>query len=178
MWHRSLAVLASLIFATGCASIRARVPIAHPAPPLPSPAVAADMPCVQTSHGCVPLNPEVTQDNIGPTICTPGYTKTVRPSSSYTNRVKAKLLREAGLDESLVPAYELDHIVPLELGGHPRKLANLTLQPWDGEHGAIRKDSLEHRLQSLVCRGELSLRDAQYCIAEDWEACEAKRMGR
>jgi hypothetical protein len=102
----------------------------------------------------------------------------VRPSSSYTNGVKAKLLRESGLDQSLMPDYELDHIIPLALGGHPRKLANLTLQPWDGEHGAKRKDLLERRLQILVCRGELNLNEAQACIAEDWEACEVQHSAR
>jgi hypothetical protein len=104
----------------------------------------------------------------------PGYTEAVRPSSTYTNGIKAKLLREAGLDESSMSEYELDHIVPLALGGHPRKLANLTLQPWEGEHGAKQKDLLERRLQMMVCGGKISLSEAQLCIAEDWEACEGK----
>jgi len=73
------------------------------------------------------LNPDVHQDTIANTICVPGYTKTVRPATSYTNGVKRKLLREAGIDESHMPEYELDHIVPLGLGGHPRSLDNLML---------------------------------------------------
>ncbi|MGZ3675410.1 MAG: hypothetical protein ACXVCO_13975, partial [Ktedonobacterales bacterium] len=149
--------------------------------PVPAPAAtvhAGDLPCVQTRHGCVPLNPDVTEGTIGQTICAPGYTKAVRPSSSFTNGVKAKLLRDAGLDESLMSEYELDHIVPLALGGHPRKLANLGLQPWEGEHGAKRKDLLERQLQIMVCRGELNLNEAQVCIAEDWEACEAEHTAR
>jgi hypothetical protein len=175
MWYRSIAVLGLLILGAGCADVRAPVPFAHPTLPLGSTVVAADLPCVQTTHGCIPLNPDVTEDSVRQTICVPGYTETVRPSSSYTNGIKAKLLREAGLSESLMPDYELDHIVPLALGGHPRKLANLTLQPWEGEHGAHRKDLLERRLQILVCRGELKLNEAQACIAEDWVACEAQR---
>ena len=102
----------------------------------------------------------------------------MRPSSSYTNGVKAKLLRESGLDESHMPDYELDHIVPLSLGGHPRKLANLALQPWEGEHGAIRKDALERRLQVMVCSGKLNLHEAQACIAEAWEVCEAEHTAQ
>jgi hypothetical protein len=81
---------------------------------------------------------------------------------------------EAGLDVKAAGDYELDHIVPLALGGHPRKLSNLMLQPWDGEHGAKTKDVLEVRLQSLVCHGKLDLTDAQVCIARDWEACAAQ----
>jgi hypothetical protein len=189
MWYRSIAVLGLLILGAGCADVTVPVaqplqsgstsaPVAHPTPTLAPTVVTADLPCVQTRHGCIPLNPDVTQDTIRQTICALGYTKIVRPSSSYTNGIKEKLLREAGLDESLMPDYELDHIVPLALGGHPRKLANLTLQPWEGEHGAKRKDLLEHRLQTLVCRAELMLNEAQACIAEDWEACEAEHMAR
>lgn len=36
----------------------------------------------------VALNPDVHQDNIDKTICVSNYTKTVRPSTSYTNDVK------------------------------------------------------------------------------------------
>jgi hypothetical protein len=64
----------------------------------------------------------------------------------------------------------IDH-TPLELGGDPRKPSNLMLQPWEGEHGAKAKDTLETRLKSLVCRGDLDLTEAQVCIARDWEAC-------
>jgi hypothetical protein len=189
MWYRSIAVLGLLILGAGCADITAPVvqppksrsapvPVPHPTPALPSTVFAEDLPCVQTRHGCVPLNPDVTEDTVSQTICAPSYTKAVRPSSNYTNSVKAKLLRERGLAKTLMSDYELDHIVPIALGGHPRKLANLTLQPWEGEHGAKRKDLLERRLQILVCRGELKLNEAQACIAEDWEACEAEHIAR
>jgi len=132
---------------------------------------AKDGPCIKTAHGCITLNPDVDESTIDTTICTSGYTKSVRPATSYTNGVKKKLMREAGLDVAEIGDYELDHIVPLALGGHPRKLSNLMLQPWEGEHGARAKDVLEVRLQSLVCHGKLDLTDAQVCIARDWEAC-------
>ena len=137
-------------------------------------AAAADLPCIQTRHGCIALNPDVTAENLASTICRSGYTRSIRPSSSYTQAIKRKLLHDAGQSESLQRDYELDHIVPLALGGHPRKLSNLALQRWDGEDGATRKDLLEVRLQHLVCHGQLGLHAAQVCIAEDWEACAAK----
>ena len=130
-----------------------------------------DGPCIRTTHGCMALNPDVDEDTIDHTICKSGYTKVVRPATSYTNGVKKKLMRDAGIDAARIGDYELDHIVPLELGGHPRKPSNLTLQPWEGEHGARAKDTLETHLKSLVCRGQLDLTDAQVCIAQDWEAC-------
>ena len=114
---------------------------------------------------------DVTEATVRQAICVSGYTKSVRPTSSYTQGVKAKLVREKGIDASRMSDYELDHIVPLALGGHPRKASNLALQPLDGPHGAKIKDILEVRLQQLVCDGQVGLTDAQACIAEDWDAC-------
>jgi hypothetical protein len=132
---------------------------------------AKDGPCISTAHGCIALNPDVDEGTLDSTICVSGYSRSVRPATSYTNGLKKKLMREAGLDPARVSDYELDHLIPLALGGHPRKPSNLMLQPWDGPQGAKAKDALEVRLQSLVCHGTLDLTDAQVCIARDWEAC-------
>ena len=96
------------------------------------------------------LNPDVRPETIDQTICIAGYTASVRPAPSYTNGVKMKLLRESGGEAANASKYELDHIVPLAVGGHPRNLKNLMLQPWDGDDGAKKKDRLEKRLQQLV----------------------------
>ncbi|MES2365743.1 MAG: hypothetical protein V4563_07630 [Pseudomonadota bacterium] len=134
-------------------------------------------PCVQTSHGCIATNPDVTQATIDQTICVVGYTKTVRPSTSYTRGVKLMLLRREGLPADAAKNYELDHLINLSIGGHPRKLSNLVLQPWKGPDSARRKDKLEVALEKRVCRGEMTLIEAQLCIAEDWHAC-AHQIGR
>lgn len=44
-----------------------------------------------------------------------------------------------GFEVPAASQYELDHIVPLALGGHPRNLKNLMLQPWEGADGAHAK---------------------------------------
>ena len=179
--------LVAMLWVAGCAHVSPApesqpAPVTSPAAAVQVPSAAAppfrtveqdpkDGPCINTTHGCVALNPDVDEDTINRTICVSGYTKFVRPATSYTNGVKKRLMREAGIDEARIGDYELDHIVPLALGGHPRKLSNLMLQPWEGEHGAKSKDGLEVRLQSLVCHGTLDLTDAQVCIARDWEAC-------
>jgi hypothetical protein len=120
------------------------------------------------------LNPDVQDSSLNQTICTPGYTRTVRPSSSYTNGIKKRLLREKGMDFDVdKSSYELDHIIPLALGGHPRNLHNLTLQPWEGGDGAKRKDRLEVKLQCLVCSGAVALTDAREAIYADWKAAYA-----
>ena len=53
--------------------------------------------------------------------------------------------------------YEVDHLVPLELGGS-NDPSNLWPQPW-GE--ARQKDRLENWLHYMVCSGQMSLWDAQ-----------------
>ena len=115
------------------------------------------------------LNPNVRPETIDQTICVAGYTASVRPATSYTNGVKIKLLRESGVEAANASKYELDHIIPLAVGGHPRNLKNLILQSWDGEDGAKKKDRLEKRLQQLVCSKQLGLRDAQAAIYGDWQ---------
>jgi hypothetical protein len=113
------------------------------------------------------LNLDVTQSNIHQTICIPGYTKQVRPAASFTNGIKDLMLKRAGLGPAASANYTLDHIIPLAIGGHPRKLDNFQLQTWAE---AKRKDRIEVKLQCLVCAGQVPLRIVQHEIAEDWEA--------
>src|SRR5438445_12387100 len=79
--------------------------------------------CVMTSHGCLALNPNVVQSTINETICKKGYTKLVRPAISFTKGVKQKLMRAEGIASERANEFELDHIVPLTLGGHPHHLS-------------------------------------------------------
>jgi hypothetical protein len=60
--------------------------------------------------------------------------------------------------------YEIDHLVPLELGGSNRP-ANLWPQPLAD---AKKKDRVEDRLHELVCDGEMTLDAAQRAIERDW----------
>jgi hypothetical protein len=55
------------------------------------------------------------------------------------------------------------------LGGHPRNLSNLKLQPWDGNDGANRKDILERKLQQLVCADKVPLDEARRVIYFNWQ---------
>ena len=118
------------------------------------------------------LNADVTQGTIRETIYTPGYTATIRPSSHFTNSVKFRLMRDQVLPSSSAGDFVLDHRVPLALGGHPRSLDNLMLQPTEGAASAKRKDSLELRLNRLVCSGRLLLEHAQRVIYLDWQAAD------
>jgi hypothetical protein len=106
------------------------------------------------------LNTAVRQATIEGTICVRGWTRTVRPPVSYTNRLK--LVQMARYGETGSPsAYEEDHFIPLELGGAPRDPRNLWPEPI-GQ--ARRSDPLESRLKRKVCDGEITLARARRAI--------------
>jgi hypothetical protein len=115
--------------------------------------------------GAAPLNPAVSQETITTTICIPGWTKTVRPSYAVSHAVKLEKLREAGLAPSDISRFELDHIVPLSLGGAPDDPGNMALQAWPE---AMAKDAVEACLPRLVCAGRLTLAEAQTAIVSGW----------
>jgi hypothetical protein len=108
----------------------------------------------------------VTQANIDSTICTYGYTRTVRPPESVTEPEKLASMAAYG-DSGSPHDYEYDHLVPLELGGATNDARNLWPEPSPTPN---RKDDLENRLRASVCAGELSLASAQREIARDWVA--------
>jgi hypothetical protein len=103
------------------------------------------------------LNPDVTQANIHSTICRPGWTRTVRPPVEYTNALKARQMR-AYLEAPPRSAYQEDHLISLELGGHPTDPRNLWPEPYPR---AAEVDSIENELNARVCSGDMSLADAQ-----------------
>ena len=70
------------------------------------------------------INHHVTQDNAALTVCVAGWTRTIRPTSSYTSKLKAQQMRTLHLPGS-ARDYEEDHLVPLCVGGHPTDHRNL-----------------------------------------------------
>src|SRR5882724_1684671 len=103
------------------------------------------------------LNPDVTQANIDSTICVHGWTKTIRPPTSYTNALKRKHMREYGVGGSQSD-YQEDHLISLELGGHPTDPRNLWPEPYPR---ASEVDTIENDLNRQVCNGSLMLAEAQ-----------------
>lgn len=69
---------------------------------------------------------------------------------------------------------ELDHLIPLELGGADSE-ANLWPQPAKPFPGFHAKDKLENELHKEVCSGKISLEEAQKEIRTDWWAAYVKR---
>jgi hypothetical protein len=109
----------------------------------------------------------VSQENIESTICVSGYTKTVRPSERITHRLKLQIMETYGRSGEMAE-YELDHFIPLELGGCPDCVTNLWPEAYDPSPGAKQKDWVENYLHRQVCSGNISLKEAQDAIRNDW----------
>ncbi len=120
---------------------------------------------------CTPgsTNPNVTQDNILQTICISGFTKTIRPSASLTNRLKAQQMNEYGFTDS-IHAHEEDHLISLELGGAPEDPLNLWPEPGASPNA---KDKIENHLHAAICAGKIALHEAQVRIVTDWTTADS-----
>ena len=116
------------------------------------------------------INPDVTQATIATTICQRGWTATIRPPVSYTGKWKSWLFKSQHLAGS--PSdYELDHKVPLEVGGAPSDHNNLWMQPYAGIYGAKKsKDPLENTIKSMVCAHKITLEEGRKVFLVDWIA--------
>ena len=115
-----------------------------------------------------------------PTPATPGVTRTLTRAAVCRTRwgvdrrhvtlsMRKQVFAAYGIPWSEHAQYEVDHLVPRELGGAD-DVANLWPQPWEGALNARMKARLENRLHRLVCAGTVSLSSAQQRIRTDWIA--------
>jgi len=97
-------------------------------------------------------------------VCQPGYASSVRDvSESERDQVYAAY----GIANTAPGQYEIDHLVPLSLGGS-NDISNLWPQPDSANLGNQEKDAVENYLHDQVCSGSMSLADAQRSIASNW----------
>jgi hypothetical protein len=126
-------------------------------------------------------NPAVTQANIHSTICVVGYTKSIRPPSSYTTKLKIQQLSTlpySAFNDLKTKDFEEDHLISLELGGSPTDPKNLWPEPYASTTGARVKDKIENALHALVCNGSITLKTAQKAIATNWYSAYLKYVLR
>lgn len=83
------------------------------------------------------------------------------------DRVKRLVYRRYGIKRHPRGTYELDHLIPLELGGS-NKIINLFPQAALPRPGFHEKDVLENSFRTSVCDGSMKLRTAQHPIAMNW----------
>ncbi len=135
-------------------------------------AYAGDLPNAIYTSGAA--DPAVTQDNLHTTVCVPGYTKTVRPPVAYTNRLKRQQLDTNYQGRGDMQSVQEDHLIPLVIGGSPSDVRNLWPQRREGDRGAGFKDRCEVAAGKALCRGRISLSEAQQGFSANWiEWCEA-----
>lgn len=154
--------------------------------------VGSDPTMVLPDASCTPgaTNPAVTQANLASTVCKSGYTAAIRPPLAYTSQVKQMEVSGTGgtvsyqgrtytvpgytLSDRSEASYELDHLIPLELGGAPADPRNLWPEfnypngphPTSYDHNP--KDPIEFKLRGELCSGKIALAQAQQEIASNW----------
>ena len=102
----------------------------------------------------------VTEEN----ICVPGYSQTVRHTTSAMKR-KVYEMYNIPVDERKL--FVLDHVISLQLGGRDA-IDNLFPQRKEPSPHSRDKDRIENFLKRSVCKGEMTLIEAQEQIREDW----------
>jgi hypothetical protein len=143
-------------------------------------------PSHETLKALIPTQPSahcVSQDGLPDSNCTPGAvltsdvdaichgvsTKNIRPASWYTNQLKVAQIVEYGWEDAHPSDYEEDHLVSLEIGGHPYDPKNLWPEPHGGDYGSEEKDKVENWLHSQICSGAMTPKEAQDGIMANWK---------
>lgn len=98
-------------------------------------------------------------------ICVKGYSSRVRDVSTAT---KQEVYRRYGIMHHATGEYEVDHLIPLELGGS-NDIANLFPQSANPKPGFHEKDQVENYLRDQACNGSMKLSQVQAAIANDWK---------
>ncbi|MCC9311736.1 hypothetical protein LN042_32515 [Kitasatospora sp. RB6PN24] len=124
--HRRLATGGTALAVTLASGALVLAPAAHAAVlPHATAAVCSQDYLPLPDPDCTPgaLNPDVTQDTIDSTICVSGWTATIRPSTTYTNRLKAQGIIAYGYTDTSMSDYEEDHFLSAGAGRLPDRPA-------------------------------------------------------
>jgi len=97
-------------------------------------------------------------------VCKSGYSKSVR---NVSTKIKNQIFREYGIKSHPTGAYEVDHLISLELGGS-NDVSNLWPEAAKPTPGFHEKDKVENYLHAQVCKGAITLGEAQKEIAINW----------
>jgi hypothetical protein len=103
-----------------------------------------------------------------------GQSKAHRGPMTHARR--DEILTRYGLPPGDHPDYEIDHLIPLCLGGSDDP-SNLWAEPRrsiEPEWNAEAKDRLERLICDMVCNGQLDISIAQEVFAKDWIAAYRK----
>jgi hypothetical protein len=117
------------------------------------------------------LTPGLIRSTNAKELCSPSFrTKPFRKTTQSTKKLVCRNYRIRV--QCPGPAQEIDHLVPLELGGAD-DIHNLWPQPY-AVPGAHQKDLVENELKRRVCGGQMSLAEAQSMLMHDWYSAYVK----
>ena len=145
-----------------------------------STAQAVDLPNPSLTPGAT--DPEVTEPNIKESICKVTHftwTEGHMPPASFLASIAKDEIKQYGYTDDNAKHYQMDHLIPLSLGGNPTDPKNIWPQELlpKSKWSARRKDYLEEVLHDKVCKGELTLKDAQDQIKANWIEAYKKHIG-
>lgn len=141
-------------------------------------AQAGELPDPNLTPGAT--DPEVTESNIKESICKVTHftwTEGHAPPKSFLESLEKQQIEQYGYSDTSLKHYQMDHLIPLSLGGHPTDPKNIWPQLLIAKWSARRKDYLEEILHDKVCKGELTLTAAQEMIRSNWVETYKKLIG-
>jgi hypothetical protein len=110
-------------------------------------------------------------------VCTPGVVVTTdlavvcgtptKERRRVSDGLRRAVLEEYGIATAAGGTFEVDHLIPLELGGS-NALGNLWPEAAAPPPGFHQKDEVENYLHRRVCSGVMPIEQAQREIATDW----------
>ena len=139
---------------------------------------AGDLPDPNLTPGAT--DPEVNAGNIKESICKSSHftwTEGHMPPKSFLDSIEQEQLKQYGYTDTTMSHYQMDHLIPLSLGGHPTDPKNIWPQVLLTKWSARRKDYLEEVVHDKVCKGEISLKDAQDLFRTNWIDAYKKYIG-
>ena len=158
-------VLVAALIAVSCNQVDHRTVFSFTLPEASAPEASNDFAACQRGvlpdYSCTP-GAVMTVDL--PTIC---YTST--DTRRHVNRaLRITVYREYGVSYPQgAGMYEVDHLIPLELGGS-NDINNLWLEAAEPRPGFHEKDQVENYLHAQVCKGAMTLQEAQTQIRTNW----------
>jgi hypothetical protein len=99
-------------------------------------------------------------------ICVKGYSATVR---NVPKSVKNSVYEMYGIPKDQRKFFVIDHLISLQIGG-TNEIPNLFPQRTTGKINSRTKDKIENFLKREVCKGNITLKEAQRLIVDDWLA--------
>jgi hypothetical protein len=98
-----------------------------------------------------------------------GSTSLIRPPVQHTDALKVAQITEFDYGDAEPEDCEEDHLISLEIGGHPGVPANLRPEAHGGKYGSEEMDKVENWLHKQVSSGAMTPKEAQEGIRTNWK---------